>query len=197
MAGKLKDVARQQMLDAKRRAKEEARKAAEKIKAAENKRKAEEKAWRDHEKAKRNFARRFQAEVLRPHYRSKDGYVLKEDLYIAKAEDGNIYGKRGNEYFLSYQEGDRTYIKVYTDRGVVTVNDGDHYPSFMNVHKYSVKKVTISPYGRLELDSVHEYSVQSDGFFSRYDNIEEYPQMKEIADRVEKELKELKNTAKR
>ena len=196
MAGSLKDVAKQQMLDAKRRAKEEARKAAEKLRAEEKKRNDEIKAWKNHEKAKRNFAKKFQADVLRPHYRSKSEYLLKDDLYVAKAEDGNIYGKNGDIYFFSYQEKNRTYIKTYVDRGTKTINDGDHYPTFKVIHWYEAKKMTLSPYGRLDSESVREYDVQSDSF-SSWGSTDEYPKMKEIEDKVEKELKELKNTVKR
>ena len=200
MAGKLKDLAKEQMLEKKRKAREEARKAAQKIKDFAAKEKAEQKARRDYEKSKRDFAKRIQAEVLRPHYRSRAERVIKGDLYIAKSEDGNIYGKNGNEYFMSCQDNDKTYIKVFVVGKRRIVSDGDHYPQLMQVDSLEAKRITITPFGRVDLDSVYVYDVLSDSFYGKLDHIDEYPDMKKVIDKVEmelKELKELQNTSKR
>ena len=202
MSESLKSLAKKKMLEAKRKAKEEEKKAKEilKSKKMEEKQKTlrliqEEKQG---ELEKKNYAKRIKTEVLDPYYKNKENTLSSQDLYIGKLEDGNIIGKNKKEYFYSYQTDDQTYIKVFTYKGKVQIDDGDHYPRFETVDVYNAKDVAINSFGNTVASSV-----KSDDYYSFYfgrsaqKTIDEYNRLDKLAKEIDERINKLNNTSKR
>jgi hypothetical protein len=204
MSENLKEMARRKVQEAKRKAREERRAAAEALRAKERAKieaeRAEKKAQRDYIKNQENqrkvFAKRVYEEILLPHYKSKKDVLADGKLYIAKMDDGNIYGKNGDEYFFSCQEKNQTYIKVFKDTGIRKVNDGDHYPTFADASTYKVKKIALTPFGRVNPDTVSEEEALSFSFY-KDSSMDLFKEVHAIREKADEDIKKLQNTTKR
>lgn len=202
MSKSIKDLAKERMLEAKRKVKEEEKKAKEELKNKQLEEKAKRKEKEDYykriEEEKKEFATRVKKDILYPHYKNKGDTYIAKDLYITKFEDGNIFGKNKDEYFYSYQKDNVTYIKTFSRAGKRRINDGDHYPTFATVDVYKTSEAPLNISGKPIISQVKIGECMSYSFWAGAEKeIQEFKKLDEIANKVDELTKTLNNNVPR